>query len=195
MDAPGPDPLDLLRRWHVEAKAAGSPDPDAMSLATASQGGAPSVRIVLYKGSEGGRIRFVTNYESRKAREIEGNPRVALAFYWPELLRQIRIEGRATRAPTAESEAYFAARPRESQLGAWASPQSQIIGSRSELEARLAAAEERFRGGPVERPPHWGMYLVEPTEVELWIGVPHRLHDRFRYRRADSGWECVRLAP
>ena len=192
---PGADPIAVLIEWHAEARAAGSRDPDAMALGTVSADGAPSVRTVLYKGSSDGRVRFVTNYGSRKAREMDENPRVALTFYWPEILRQVRIEGRASRAEAAESEAYFASRPRESQLGAWASPQSQVIPSRSVLEQRLAEVEERFRGRPVERPPHWGMYVVEPLEVELWLAGPHRLHDRFRYRRAAGAWEWVRLAP
>jgi len=195
MENPGSDPLQLLVRWHAEAVAAGAADPDAVALATATPQGVPSVRVVLYKGVERGRVRFVTNYRSRKAREIEDNPRVALAFYWPELKRQLRIEGTAERAAPAESDAYFATRPRESQLGAWASPQSETIASREVLEARYREVEQRFHGRSVERPQHWGLYLLAPSRVELWIAGEHRLHDRFAYERSESGWAITRLAP
>jgi pyridoxamine 5'-phosphate oxidase len=194
-EAPGEDPIELLNRWHAEAVTQGSRDPDAMALATATLSGEPSVRIVLFKGVVGGKIRFVTNYLSRKEREIAANPRVALAFYWPELYRQVRIEGRAEHASVAESDAYFATRPRESQLGAWASPQSQPIASRAVLEDAFGAAEARFLGRTVERPDHWGVTLVTPLRVELWVAARHRLHDRFLYERAGAGWSVTRLAP
>lgn len=195
-DAPGSDPLDVLVRWHAEARARGGHDPDIMALATADAHGQPSVRVVLYKGLVNGRIRFVTNYQSRKAREMEANPRVALMFHFPALARQVRIEGLAERAPESDSDAYFASRPRESQIGAWASPQSDVIESRAELERRCAEVEARFAGRAVERPPHWGAYWVDPVRVELWIGGEHRLHDRFAYERSSTGtWTITRLAP
>jgi pyridoxamine 5'-phosphate oxidase len=149
----------------------------------------------LFKGLEQDELKFVTHYGSRKGRELELNPEVALVFFWPELLRQVRIEGRATRAPAVESDAYFRTRPRESQLGAWASEQSESIASRARLERRFADAEDRFRGRDVERPPGWGVYRVAPRMVELWIARPRRLHDRFRYTRAGAGWTVDRLGP
>jgi pyridoxamine 5'-phosphate oxidase len=194
-ESPGPDPIALLIQWHADAARAGSRDPDAMALATATATGEPSVRTVLFKGAADGKIRFVTNYLSRKASEIEANPRAALVFYWPELMRQVRVEGTVQRAPAETSDAYFASRSRESQLGAWASPQSRPIGARSVLDQAFAAAEERFRGGEVARPAHWGVYLVEPARVQLWFSAPHRLHDCFLYERSGQSWTVQRLAP
>lgn len=194
-DAPGPDPIEVLVRWHAEAKGQGSRDPDAMALATVGRDGAPSARIVLFKGVSGGKIRFVTNYTSRKGQEIAENSRVALVFYWPELMRQVRIEGSAERAPASESDAYFASRPRESQLGAWASPQSRPIADRAALDQAWAEVEKRFRGQSVPRPDDWGMYWVEPARVDLWLAAPHRLHDRFCYERTGSTWTITRVAP
>jgi pyridoxamine 5'-phosphate oxidase len=154
------------------------------------------VRVVLYKGFEAGRLRFVTNLESRKARELAENPRAALVFFWPKLMRQVRMEGRVEQATAAESDAYFQSRDRMSQLGAWASAQSRPLASRRELDGAFEAAEQRFQGRAVDRPPHWGMLLFEPLEVELWLSGPHRLHDRFLYRRPASGaWTIERLAP
>jgi pyridoxamine 5'-phosphate oxidase len=149
----------------------------------------------LFKGLEHGELRFVTDYASRKGRELELNPEVALVFFWPELMRQVRLEGRATRAPATESDAYFRTRPRESQLAVWASGQSQPIASRALLEQRVADAEARFHGRDVERPPSWGVYRVAPRMVELFIARPGRLHDRFRYTRMGTGWTVERLCP
>lgn len=195
--APGPDPLEVLNTWHAQAVERGDPTPDAMTLATATLDGRPSARIVLYKGIVRGAVFFVTNYRSRKARELEQNPRAALVLHFAAFERQVRVEGRVERASEAESEAYFRSRPRGSQLGAWASPQSQPIGSRRELEALTSAVEEQFRGEAVARPEFWGGYLVEPESVELWLGRPDRLHDRFLYRRDAEGapWTIERLAP
>ncbi|RYZ07936.1 MAG: pyridoxamine 5'-phosphate oxidase [Myxococcales bacterium] len=195
--APGADPLSVLQRWFDEAQAKKDPLPDAMTLATSSKEGRPSARIVLFKGIRRGAIFFVTNYQSRKARELEENPRAALVFHFPTWERQVRVEGRVERATAAESEAYFQTRPRGSQLGAWASPQSQPIASRGELEARSQQVEERFEGAPVARPEFWGGYLVIPERVELWLGRTDRLHDRFVYERAkdDEPWRLERLAP
>lgn len=190
-----PDPLVTLQRWYEAARAHGAVEPSAMTLATAAPDGRPSARIVLYKGAVDGKIQFVTNYGSRKAREIDTNPAVALVFFWVETLRQVRVEGRAERAGDAESDRYFATRPRESQLGAWASAQSAVIGSRAELEARLVEVEARFRGRPVERPPHWGLYAVTPSSFEFWSSRPHRLHDRTQYLRSEGGWTTRLLCP
>lgn len=194
-DAPTRDPLQAVVDWHREAQAVMARDPDAMTLATATRDGVPSARIVLFKGVDAGDVLFVSNYESKKGRQIEANPAVALVFYWPELARQIRIEGSARRASVEESEAYFRSRPRESKLGAWASQQSTAIESRAALEQRFAEAEARFSGRDVERPPYWGMYRVRAERVELWSGGAHRLHDRFLYERAESDWSIARLCP
>jgi pyridoxamine 5'-phosphate oxidase len=187
--------LQAVVDWHREAQAVMARDPDAMTLATATPDGVPSARIVLFKGVDAGDVLFVSNYESKKGRQIEANPAVALVFYWPELARQIRIEGSARRASVEESEAYFRSRPRESKLGAWASQQSTAIESRAALEQRFAEAEARFSGRDVERPPYWGMYRVRAERVELWIGGAHRLHDRFLYERGESDWSIARLSP
>jgi pyridoxamine 5'-phosphate oxidase len=190
------DPLALFRDWFREAEQRGLPFPDAFSLATASPDGKPSVRVVLYKGmTDDARLRFVTNFESRKARELEQNPHAAAVFFWPGLERQVRFEGRVERAPDAESDRYFAGRDRESQLGAWASAQSRPIESRAELVQALAHERQRWEGRPIQRPPQWGMLYLAPESVELWLSGPHRLHDRFLYERADSGWRAIRLAP
>ena len=194
-DAPTRDPLQAVVDWHREAQSVQARDPDAMTLATATRDGVPSARVVLFKGVDGGDVLFVSNYASRKGRQIEENPAVALVFYWPELMRQIRIEGQARRASSEESDAYFRSRPRESQLGAWASLQSTAIESRAALEQRFAEAEARFADRDVERPPHWGMYRVHASRIELWIGGAHRLHDRFAYELVSDGWSITRLCP
>jgi pyridoxamine 5'-phosphate oxidase len=164
-------------------------------LATVSPDGQPSARIVLLKGISEGDLIFASNYQSRKAREIEDSPAVALVFFWAELARQVRIEGRASRGPASDSDAYFRTRPRESQIGAWASLQSAAIDSRVELEQRYREVEARFAGREVERPAGWGLYRVTAQAVELWIARPHRLHDRFRYERSGSDWNVTRLCP
>jgi pyridoxamine 5'-phosphate oxidase len=195
--APGPEPLAVLNGWYDEAVRRGDPMPDAMTLATASADGRPSARIVLYKGLQRGAVLFVTNYESRKARELAANPRAALVMHFPLMERQVRIEGRVEKATAAESEAYFRSRPRGSQLGAWASPQSQPITSRAELDARAESVEQRFAGQDVALPDFWGGYLVFPETIELWLGRKDRLHDRFLYTRDSDGdpWTIRRLAP
>jgi pyridoxamine 5'-phosphate oxidase len=189
------DPLAMLVRWHAEARARGESEPDAMTLATATLDGRPAARIVLYKGVVAGKIQFATNYASRKGREIDRNPAVALVFHWIGSQRQVRIEGSAGRAASAESDRYFQSRPRESQLAAWASEQSEPVESRAVLEARYAAALERFAGKSVERPPHWGLYEVTPESVEFWSSRPHRLHDRVLFTESGSGWRRVLLFP
>jgi pyridoxamine 5'-phosphate oxidase len=194
-EALGPDPLAIFQTWYAEAVQKKLPAPDALALATATTDGRPSVRMVLYKGFEGGRLCLVTNYESRKARELTENPWAALVFYWPGLDRQVRFEGRVERASAAVSDRYFAARDRESQLGAWASLQSRPVASRAELDAALEHERARWQGREVERPPHWGMLLLEPMRVEFWLNGPHRLHDRFAYEAAATGWSITRLFP
>ena len=191
----GPAPLTVFERWFAEAHALDPRFADAMTLATASPDGRPSARTVLYKGLSDGAICFVTNYGSAKGRERELNPRAALVFFWPSLNRQVRIEGSVERMPAEWSDRYFAARARTSQIGAWASEQSQVIASREVLEARIAAAEVRFRDQPVPRPPHWGGYRLIPERVEFWLGQDARLHDRYSYQASSSGWKVERLSP
>jgi pyridoxamine 5'-phosphate oxidase len=194
--APGRDPLVVLNSWYEEAVARADPLPDAMTLATVTPEGTPAARVVLFKGIVRGAVFFVTNYQSRKGRELEQNPHAALVMHYAKAERQVRLEGRVERSSVAESEAYFASRPRGSQLGAWASPQSAAIASRAELEQRTREVEARFEGKPVPRPESWGGYLVFPERIELWLGRPDRLHDRFEYRKApDGSWRLARLAP
>jgi len=169
--------------------------PDAFALATATPDGRPSVRIVLFKGMRDGALRFVTNYESRKGQELAANPHAALTFFWPALDRQVRMEGRVTRASAEESDRYFASRDRESQLGAWASQQSRPVASRAEITAAMERTRARFAGRAVERPPHWGVLHFVPELVELWISAAGRMHDRFLYQRAGTAWRVQRLMP
>jgi pyridoxamine 5'-phosphate oxidase len=187
--------MPLLRRWLDNAIAAGCLEPTGMALSTVTAEGRPRVRMVLCKGVSEEGVRFFTNYQSAKASELEANGFAAVAFWWDKLARQIRVEGSVERLPRAESEAYFAVRPRESQLGAWASPQSQPVASREALDALQSAAEERFAGGPVPCPPHWGGYLIRPARVEAWMGGLGRLHDRLVWEREGTDWRLTRLAP
>jgi pyridoxamine 5'-phosphate oxidase len=190
------DPLARLRAWYDDAVAAGVPERDAMALATADAAGRPSVRFVLLKGIDERGVRFFTNYESRKGRELAANPLASVALYWQPLQRQVRLEGPVERLRAEESDAYYASRPRGSRLGAWASHQGTVLASREELEARLREAEARFPGEDVPRPEYWGGYLLRPEAVEFWIGRESRLHDREHYgRRADGSWEMLRLSP
>ena len=185
----------MFEGWFAEARALDPRFADAMTLATASPDGRPSARTVLYKGVTDGALYFVSNYGSQKGRELEQNPRAALVFFWASLNRQVRLEGRVERAPAAWSDRYFAARARTSQIGAWASSQSQVIASREALEARIAEAEARFRDQPVPRPAFWGGYCLAPERIEFWLGQDARLHDRFSYRPSASGWDVERLSP
>jgi pyridoxamine 5'-phosphate oxidase len=189
------DALDQFAAWYAEARTAGLAQPDAMALATAGIDGRPAVRMVLLKGHDRRGFCFYTNHESRKAQELAGNPSAALAFHWYELHRQVRAEGRVERVDRAESDAYWATRPRGSQLAAWASPQSRVVAGRTELDALYAAAEARFTGIEIPSPPFWGGYRLVPDAVEFWQGRENRFHDRVRYERAPDGWERVRLAP
>jgi pyridoxamine 5'-phosphate oxidase len=189
-----PDPLAQFRLWLADAYAAITDRPEAVMLATARPDGGVSARMVLLKGVDHGFV-FFTNYESEKGRQLEANPEAALVFWWPPLDRQVRVEGRTAKVTAEESDDYFATRARGSQLGAWASDQSRVIAGRQTLEDRLSELTARFEGGPVPRPPHWGGFRLLPESVELWQGQPDRLHDRFRYERAEDGWRLVRLAP
>lgn len=189
------EPLEQFGRWFEQAVAAGIEDANAMVLATADAAGRPSARVVLLKdhGPEG--FSFFTGYASAKAEELAVNPRAALVFYWPALHRQVRITGAVARLPAADSDAYFASRPRGAQLAAAASPQSAVIASRDDLEERWRRAEEEHRDRPVPRPERWGGFRLRPDRVEFWQGRENRLHDRLRYRRAGGGWVLERLAP
>ncbi len=190
-----PDPLRQFQCWFDQAVEAGLIEPNAMTLATAAPDGRPSARMVLLKGVDGGGFVFFTNYESRKGTELTANPWAALVFYWPELERQVRIEGCVERIAPDESDAYFASRPNGSRIGAWASRQSSVIGSRAELEQRVAELEQFYAGREVPRPPFWGGFRVIPDTIEFWQGRPNRLHDRLRYWRDSSRWIIERLSP
>ena len=191
-----PDPIEQFRGWFDDALAADLHEPNAMTLATATPEGRPSARTVLIKGFDERGFVFYTNYGGRKARELEANPQCALVFYWGELERQVRVEGRAGRVSEEESDAYFTSRPRGSQLGAWASEQSRPVEDRGTLERRLRELEREYEGREVPRPPFWGGYRVEPETVEFWQGRENRLHDRLLYcRLGDGGWRRSRLQP
>ncbi|MDO7886293.1 pyridoxamine 5'-phosphate oxidase [Hymenobacter cheonanensis] len=193
-----PEAVAQFRQWLDEAVAARLPEPAALTLATVNLAtGQPSQRVVLLKGlPDDAGFLFFTNYDSQKGHELGAQPRAALNFFWPGLERQVRVEGLVEKAPESVSTDYFQSRPRGSQVGAWASPQSAVIGSREELEAREHEIEARFEGqNPLPRPPHWGGYVLRPQRVEFWQGRPSRLHDRLVYEREGEGWKISRLAP
>jgi len=179
----------------VERAKAHQVDTAPVVLATADSSGQPAARLVLLRGADSRGFVFFTNYDSRKGRELTENPRAALCFYWASLDEQIRIEGRVTRVATEESDAYFAGRPRGSQLGAWASDQSQVLSSRETLEEKYREVERRFEGQTVQRPPFWGGFRLTPARIEFWYGRPDRLHDRVIYVRESTGWRIERLYP
>ncbi|PNW48612.1 UNVERIFIED_CONTAM: pyridoxamine 5'-phosphate oxidase [Euhalothece sp. KZN 001] len=191
-----PNPFRQFQVWFEQALSAELPEPNAMTLATATPDGKPSARIVLLKGFDEKGFVFYTNYNSRKGEQLANNSYAALVFWWAELERQVRLEGQVEKVSTEESTAYFESRPFGSRLGAWASPQSQVIASRTVLEEKLVALEQQYESETVPKPAHWGGYCLKPTEFEFWQGRPNRLHDRLRYRQQeDEGWIRERLAP
>lgn len=190
----GDDPLALFRRWFETALSAKLPEPNAMALATVSPDGRPANRIVLLKGIDHG-LTFFTNYLSRKARELDANPRAAVVFLWDELERQVRIEGTVEKVTPRESDDYYHSRPLGSRLGAWASEQSEVIEGREILERQQAELLAKYPDGNVPRPPHWGGYRLLPDAFEFWQGRPSRLHDRLRFRKRADGWLRERLSP
>lgn len=189
------DPMAQFSSWFDEAIAAELLEPTAMTLATANADGQPSMRVVLLKGITENGFVFYTNYLSHKGRDLAENPKASLLFFWPELERQIRIEGITERLPQEESDVYFASRPFESQVGAWASLQSSVLRSRDEMEEHFEALRATYEGKPVPRPEHWGGYVLTPKVVEFWQGRPSRLHDRIRYRLDNGAWIIERLSP
>ncbi|HCM77494.1 MAG TPA: pyridoxamine 5'-phosphate oxidase [Cytophagales bacterium] len=190
------NPFTQFEKWFKEALESQVLEPNAMNLATLAEGGRPTSRIVLLKGIENQQFVFYTNYQSQKGRELEANPSCALNFFWPELERQVRIEGVVSRVSPEASDAYFQSRPRESQIGAWSSPQSTFIKDRTILEERVKQMEEKYKDLKVlPRPKQWGGYGVTPMEIEFWQGRPSRLHDRIVYILTDNKWKIQRLAP
>jgi len=192
----GADPIEQFSRWFDQASAAQVRELNAMSLATTSASGQPTARIVLLKQFDASGFVFYTNYSSRKGRELQDNPLACALFFWPELERQVRIEGTVERVSAHESDRYFSQRPLEARLGAWASPQSEPIADREQLELRLSQMRARFsQHTDPPRPPHWGGYRIAPVSIEFWQGRASRLHDRLLYTREAGGWHRIRLAP
>jgi pyridoxamine 5'-phosphate oxidase len=192
----GPDPLTAFKGWLSEVEERSElRNPNAAILSTVDPEGRPDGRTILLKGVDPRGFAFYTNYASPKGRDLEAHPVAALTFYWDSLGRQVRVRGRVERVPDEESDAYFASRPRVSRIGAWASDQSRELEGREILDARVVELERRYPGDEIPRPPHWGGYVLLPDEVEFWQEGPFRLHDRIRYRRADRGWDAVRLFP
>jgi len=190
-----PNPIKQFQRWFDQAIAAQLPEPNAMTLATATRSGIPSARIVLLKGLDERGFVFYTNYESHKGQDLAENPQAALVFLWTVLERQVRLEGRVEKIAAAETDAYFQSRPLESRLGAWTSDQSRVISDRDVLEQRFAELKATYADEKVPRPPHWGGYRVMPHHIEFWQGRTSRLHDRLRYRLEQGNWLVERLAP
>ncbi len=191
-----PNPISFFGKWFDEAMAAEVLEPNAMTLATATRDGIPSARIVLLKGADKNGFSFYSNYLSRKGKELAKNPSACLVFFWPELERQVRIEGKILKLSKEESEAYFASRPFGSQLGAVVSPQSQVIANREVLDVAFTAFEQKFEGKKIPKPAHWGGYILQPIAIEFWQGRKSRLHDRVKYALMEKGkWKIERLAP
>ena len=190
------DAIEQFKTWWTEAVDSAIDEVNAMTLATASAQGKPSARVVLLKGFNESGFIFFTNYHSQKASEIEENPRVSLVFFWKELERQVRIDGTIKKITAEDSDEYFYSRPVESRIGAWASPQSKVIASRKVIEENVVELEKSFAGKTIDRPPHWGGYIVKPVVIEFWQGRSSRLHDRLQYSLNEMGqWEIKRLAP
>lgn len=190
-----PNPLDFFRQWLNNALELKIHEPTAMVVSTIGLDGNPSSRILLLKGLEESKLHFFTNYESQKAKELEKNPAVGLNFFWPEIERQVRIKGICAKSSLAKSKEYFHSRPRLSQIGAWASRQSQVVESREQLDSIFGELEQKWDGQEVPFPNNWGGYSVDPSEFEFWQGRENRLHDRLRYRKQDSSWIVERLNP
>ena len=191
----GKDPIEEFEKLMVAAEQAGSPLANAVAVATADEDGAPSVRMMLLKGVDEGGFVIYTNMNSRKSRELERNPRTSLCFWWPWTESQVRVEGTVTVVSDGEADAYFATRPRGSQIGAWASDQSRRLESRDELVDRYREFENKYDGGEVPRPPHWSGYRVRPERIEFWFGKADRLHERYLFTRTDDGWDVTMLNP
>lgn len=190
------NPIEQFNKWWDEAVNSELDEVNAMTLATASASGMPSARIVLLKSFSAEGFIFFTNYNSHKGKELEENPFACLVFFWKELERQIRITGSIEKVDGAESDEYFNSRPVGSRIGAWASPQSSVIPSRETIESNLVKYQQKFAGGEITRPPHWGGFIVKPTIIEFWQGRPNRLHDRIQYSKLEDGkWKIERLAP
>lgn len=189
------NPIDLFKQWFDEAKTCGLKEPTAVTLATADPSGMPSARMVLLKEVDDAGFVFYTNYQSRKGKELEQNPQAALCFHWMPIGKQVRVQGAVERVSEAQSDAYFASRPRDSQIGAWASAQSEPLEGRFDLEKQVAAYALKFGIGKIPRPPHWGGYRIVPQTIEFWQEGMFRLHDRLLYTRAGSGWTTRRLFP
>ncbi|MEP6713101.1 MAG: pyridoxamine 5'-phosphate oxidase [Ferruginibacter sp.] len=189
------DPFSQFNKWWNEAINSNIEEVNAMTLATADINGKPSARIVLLKGFDVNGFIFFSNYHSHKAKDMEANAQVSLVFFWKELERQIRIEGEVSKISLEESDNYFKSRPQASKIGAWASPQSSVISSREIIEANVAEVEKNFAGKEIERPPHWGGYIVKPSLIEFWQGRRSRLHDRIQYTKEAAHWNIERLAP
>jgi pyridoxamine 5'-phosphate oxidase len=195
VDTVGKDPVAHFESWFMEALSANVLEANAMTLSTVTENGRPASRVVLLKGVENEKFVFFTNYQSNKGRELEANPYCALNFFWAELERQVRIEGKVARLSEARSVEYFRSRPAGAQIGAWASPQSTPVSSRELLELRYKELENRFKEGEIPKPKQWGGYEVDPFLIEFWQGRPNRLHDRILFVKANNTWEIRRLAP
>ncbi|MFM9111931.1 MAG: pyridoxamine 5'-phosphate oxidase [Actinomycetota bacterium] len=189
------DPIEQWHRWYDQASEAGVSEPHAMTISTVDEHGSPDSRVVLARDVSAAGIVFYTNYASTKSRHLDQNPAISAVFAWLDLHRQVRVRGTVHRVSAEDSDAYFASRPRESQIGAWASPQSEVIADRSVLDEAIERVTERFRDADVPRPENWGGWRIVPVEFEFWQGRPSRLHDRFCYRRLHGGWKVDRIAP